>query len=120
MQIEADGNFSKYGIDSIMIMELNGILDKDFSDLPSTLFFEYSSIAGLTGFFMEHHAGFFQQPAGEAEREMATGDGELLNGPAPQIIADQAASEVFHAPCMQLIPLIPGSGLRKQLAETLR
>ncbi|MEK4852180.1 SDR family NAD(P)-dependent oxidoreductase [Paenibacillus sp. FSL H7-0756] len=98
VQIEADGNFSKYGIDSIMIMELNGILDKDFSDLPSTLFFEYSSIAGLTAFFMEHHAGFFQQSAGEAEREKATEDRELLTGPAPQIIADQAGSEVFHAP----------------------
>ncbi|MEI2399684.1 acyl carrier protein, partial [Paenibacillus phytohabitans] len=43
VQLEASADFSKYGIDSIMIMELNGILGKDFSDLPSTLFFEYST-----------------------------------------------------------------------------
>lgn len=64
-QLEASADFSKYGIDSIMIMELNGILGKDFSDLPSTLFFEYSTIALLAAFFMDNHAEFFQQSAGE-------------------------------------------------------
>ncbi|AZS14154.1 SDR family NAD(P)-dependent oxidoreductase [Paenibacillus lutimineralis] len=59
-QLQTDANFSKYGIDSIMIMDLNSILERDFSDLPSTLFFEYNTIGQLAGFFKEHHEEYFQ------------------------------------------------------------
>lgn len=60
-QLQRDAEFSKYGIDSIMIMDLNSMLEGDFSDLPSTLFFEYSTIGQLTAFFLDTYAEFFRQ-----------------------------------------------------------
>ncbi|WP_155661247.1 beta-ketoacyl reductase, partial [Priestia megaterium] len=46
--IEADIPFEKYGIDSIMVMQLTNQLEKTFGSLPKTLFFEYQNIQDLT------------------------------------------------------------------------
>lgn len=92
-QLEASADFSKYGIDSIMIMELNGILGKDFSDLPSTLFFEYSTIALLAAFFMDNHAEFFQQSAGEPGQS----GGSEQRGTAVEEAAEQVMPEAVSA-----------------------
>lgn len=91
-QLEASADFSKYGIDSIMIMELNGILGKDFSDLPSTLFFEYSTIALLAAFFMDNHAEFFQQSAGESGRSRGTEQQEAVVDEAAEQVMPEAVS----------------------------
>ena len=47
--------FEEYGIDSVMVMELNALLSVDFGSLPGTLLFEINSIEGLTRYFMERH-----------------------------------------------------------------
>ncbi|KAA1246242.1 SDR family NAD(P)-dependent oxidoreductase, partial [Aquimarina sp. RZ0] len=52
-EIDADSHMDKYGIDSIMIMQLTTRLEKVFGILPKTLFFEYKSIKTLTGYFLE-------------------------------------------------------------------
>ena len=46
----------KYGIDSVMIMNLNRQLEQAFGELPKTLFFEYQSLSALTDYFIENHA----------------------------------------------------------------
>lgn len=43
----------KYGIDSVMVMNLTRELERDFGELSKTLFFEYQTIAELAGYFME-------------------------------------------------------------------
>lgn len=48
-------SFENYGIDSLMIMDLNKKLEKEFSDLRKTLFFEYSNLNELTDFFVENY-----------------------------------------------------------------
>ncbi|HDR8161562.1 TPA: SDR family NAD(P)-dependent oxidoreductase [Bacillus cereus] len=45
----------RYGIDSIMIMELNKLLEKDFTELPKTLFFEYTNLQELTRYFVTNY-----------------------------------------------------------------
>ncbi|WP_238652003.1 SDR family NAD(P)-dependent oxidoreductase [Paenibacillus piscarius] len=126
-QVEASADFASYGIDSIMIMELNTILEQDFSDIPSTLFFEYSSIAGLTSFFLDHHAEFFRPSAGAdesqsagvqhmqaAERPVRTGQAPAVNKEVPLTLSSSSASETMAAD----IAIIGLSG-QYPMAETL-
>ncbi|PSU35485.1 SDR family NAD(P)-dependent oxidoreductase [Photobacterium lutimaris] len=47
--------FEKYGIDSMMVMELNDILGKHFEALPQTLFFEYFNLKELAGYFFDEY-----------------------------------------------------------------
>jgi acyl transferase domain-containing protein len=54
-RIDADAPMEKYGIDSIMIVQLNNQLEKIFGSLSKTLFFEYRDLRELTGYFLEFH-----------------------------------------------------------------
>lgn len=54
--IDVKTDFSRYGIDSIMIMDLNSILENDFEGLPKTLFFEYKNIEEISEFLKENYA----------------------------------------------------------------
>ncbi|MCP4137976.1 MAG: SDR family NAD(P)-dependent oxidoreductase, partial [bacterium] len=45
----------KYGIDSLMIMNLSKQMEKDFEKLPKTLFFEYTNIHDLANYLIENH-----------------------------------------------------------------
>nr|WP_255298241.1 SDR family NAD(P)-dependent oxidoreductase [Brevibacillus dissolubilis] len=54
-KIEADAPMEKYGIDSLMVMQLTNQLEQSFGSLSKTLFFEYQNIRELTGYFLESH-----------------------------------------------------------------
>lgn len=54
-KIEEDAPMEKYGIDSIMVMQLTNELEKTFGSLSKTLFFEYQNIQELTEYFLEEH-----------------------------------------------------------------
>ncbi|EYF04556.1 Long-chain-fatty-acid--CoA ligase [Chondromyces apiculatus DSM 436] len=54
-KIDADEGLGAYGIDSMIIMDMNSRLREDFGSLPGTLFFEYSTVRSLAGYFAEHH-----------------------------------------------------------------
>ncbi len=47
--------FEKYGLDSIMMINLTNRLESDFSDLPKTLFFELLTIKELVDFFISEY-----------------------------------------------------------------
>ena len=51
----ADVPFEKYGIDSLMVMQLTNELEKVFGSLSKTLLFEYQTIRELAGYFLESH-----------------------------------------------------------------
>lgn len=63
--IRTNVDMEVYGIDSIMIMELNKLMDKDFDNLSKTLFFEYKNIQDLAVYLAEDYkdtvAGLFQE-----------------------------------------------------------
>ena len=52
-RIEVDAPLEKYGIDSLVAMELTTELEKTFGSLSKTLFFEYQNIQQLTEYFLE-------------------------------------------------------------------
>ena len=54
-RIDAEELLEKYGIDSIMVMQLTNELEKVFGSLSKTLFFEYQTIRELTGYFLKFH-----------------------------------------------------------------
>lgn len=55
-RIQSKAPLEKYGVDSVMIMEFNKRLEKDFQGLPKTLLFEYGNLHALAEYFAEKHA----------------------------------------------------------------
>lgn len=55
-RIKSKAPLEKYGVDSVMIMEFNNRLEKDFQSLPKTLLFEYGNLHALAQYFAEKHA----------------------------------------------------------------
>ena len=51
-KIRTSTEFDILGIDSIMIMEINEKIAKEFPKIPKTLFFEYKTIDALTQYFI--------------------------------------------------------------------
>ncbi|AJQ26214.1 thioester reductase domain-containing protein [Pelosinus fermentans] len=51
-RIDENAQMEKYGIDSIMVMQLTNELEKIFGSLPKTLFFEYESLHQITDYFL--------------------------------------------------------------------
>ncbi len=76
-----------YGIDSVLIMRLTNLLERDFGKLPKTLFFEHQSLEELIGYFREHH--------GQRLAEMFGGEGNqrdfVASMPALQNVALKGA-----------------------------
>jgi acyl transferase domain-containing protein/enoyl-CoA hydratase/carnithine racemase/acyl carrier protein len=61
-----------YGIDSLIIMELNRVLEADFESLPGTLFFEFGTVHDLAGYFVKNHASRVQAILGSGPQPSET------------------------------------------------
>ncbi|MCY7296750.1 SDR family NAD(P)-dependent oxidoreductase, partial [Alteromonas sp. a30] len=64
-QIDVDAPMEQYGIDSLLIISLTGVLEKTFGDLPKTLFFEVQTIRALRDYFMQHNMPKLQSLLGD-------------------------------------------------------
>jgi amino acid adenylation domain-containing protein len=62
-QLDPGAPFARYGIDSVLVMQLTSDLEKTFGSLPKTLFFEYPNLAALHRYFAEHHADALRRSA---------------------------------------------------------
>ncbi|WP_052429550.1 beta-ketoacyl synthase N-terminal-like domain-containing protein [Paenibacillus borealis] len=63
-RINAGQSLEDYGVDSVAIMEINSLLDKDFPNLPKTLMFEYGNLAELAGYFVQNQRELLEGQAG--------------------------------------------------------
>ena len=54
-KIDENQVLSHYGIDSILINQLNGALGQVFGDISKTLFFEYQTLGELAAYFSNHY-----------------------------------------------------------------
>ncbi|WP_309304407.1 SDR family NAD(P)-dependent oxidoreductase [Brevibacillus laterosporus] len=54
-RIDEEAPLDKYGIDSIMVVQLTNELEKDFGSLSKTLFFEYQNMREVSEYFLENH-----------------------------------------------------------------
>ncbi|GED59056.1 hypothetical protein BFO01nite_31880 [Brevibacillus formosus] len=71
-RIEADALLEKYGIDSIMVMQLTNELEKTFGSLSKTLFFEYQTIEEIATYFLASHREQMMSILGVDEKEAPT------------------------------------------------
>jgi acyl transferase domain-containing protein/aryl carrier-like protein len=56
--IEPDAQFSNYGIDSILIMQIKNRLEEIIGELPTGLFYEYPTLRTLVQYFVTEHPAF--------------------------------------------------------------
>ena len=74
-KIDPRAPLEKYGIDSILAMELTSQLERTFGSLPKTLFFEYQTIHELADYFIASYAsklaGLFSVAAPAARPDQA-------------------------------------------------
>nr|WP_092067195.1 amino acid adenylation domain-containing protein [Dendrosporobacter quercicolus]NSL46456.1 amino acid adenylation domain-containing protein [Dendrosporobacter quercicolus DSM 1736]SDL51088.1 amino acid adenylation domain-containing protein [Dendrosporobacter quercicolus] len=54
-RMDINESLEKYGLDSIMVIEINNKVEQHFPDLSKALFFEYSTIDDLADYFIEAH-----------------------------------------------------------------
>ncbi|PCI22108.1 MAG: hypothetical protein COB67_13620, partial [SAR324 cluster bacterium] len=54
-RIKAEEPLEKYGIDSVMVLQLTNKLENTFGGLSKTLFFEYRNLLEITEYFLESH-----------------------------------------------------------------
>lgn len=54
-EIDIQKKFESYGIDSLLVVEINRKLKNLFGDLPTTLLFEYTTVESLADYLMESH-----------------------------------------------------------------
>jgi polyketide synthase PksN len=55
-QIETSTPFERYGIDSILVVQITANLRKVFTDVSSTLLFDVQTISGLVDYFLEQQS----------------------------------------------------------------
>ncbi|WP_132147702.1 SDR family NAD(P)-dependent oxidoreductase, partial [Luteibacter rhizovicinus] len=65
-RIDPRAQMETYGIDSLLVLDLTRALEKQFGPLPKTLFFEYQTIAALSGYFVQHHHAAMAALLGES------------------------------------------------------
>ncbi|HWX67121.1 MAG TPA: SDR family NAD(P)-dependent oxidoreductase, partial [Rhodanobacter sp.] len=65
-RIDPRAQMETYGIDSLLVLDLTRALEKQFGPLPKTLFFEYQTIAALSGYFVQHHQAAMAALLGES------------------------------------------------------
>ncbi|MCP4698377.1 MAG: SDR family NAD(P)-dependent oxidoreductase, partial [Gammaproteobacteria bacterium] len=66
-EIKNNEALERYGIDSVMIVSLTAQLEKQFGELPKTLFFEVQTLNELSEYLQQHHAAVLQSLFGKAE-----------------------------------------------------
>ncbi|QIC04833.1 SDR family NAD(P)-dependent oxidoreductase [Brevibacillus sp. 7WMA2] len=77
-RIDENAPMEKYGIDSLMVMQLTDQLEKSFGSLSKTLFFEFPNIRKLTTYFLENYRDKLmaliglEEPVVEKEKRLVT------------------------------------------------
>lgn len=54
-QIDSAEPLERYGFDSILVTQMTSLLRKDFSDISSTLLFEYQTLDDLADYLIKNH-----------------------------------------------------------------
>jgi len=70
-QMETDAPFEKYGVDSLLVVQMTNHLEQHFGSLAKTLFFEYRDLNALTGYFLRAHRARLVELLGGREKAPA-------------------------------------------------
>lgn len=99
-RIDADAPMEKYGIDSIMVMQMTNELEKVFGSLPKTLFFEYHNVRALTAYFLEAYPQKIKELLGSGKKHHITnkeGAPVLHSNPEKAVIAKTLRNKIRFA-----------------------
>ncbi|CAM2843986.1 polyketide synthase, type I [Legionella steigerwaltii] len=110
--IDRNSPFENYGIDSLMIIQLNQRLAKEFTALPKTLFFECRNLADLTEYFIEHHSHELRIPY------PASGRGAGLRAHCPQSIPSSALFPWGEGKILNIITRPKPLGFKKNSSKS--
>jgi polyketide synthase PksM len=114
-KIDVDEELMVYGIDSIIIGNLNLALAKVFGDISKTLFFEYKTLAEVTAYFVRVY------PAECAAWTGLDGQAAVTSAPGmPQAVQEPAVPAAPPAPAAaadEPIAIIGISGIYPQAAD---
>ncbi|MYR11051.1 KR domain-containing protein, partial [Streptomyces sp. SID724] len=80
--LEETVDLIEYGIDSLAILDTTAALEELFGPLPKTIFFEYTDIAGVAGYFVAEHAGVLRTVPDTASPHRTTA-GRTADASAP-------------------------------------
>lgn len=93
-EIDPSTAFENFGINSIMIVELNGQLEKIFGSLSKTLFFEYSNVNELADYFYKNHKDKLDRLIGIPSLKPAETNFLPKVETKPTLTVDQAVTDV--------------------------
>ncbi|MFD2168918.1 SDR family NAD(P)-dependent oxidoreductase [Tumebacillus lipolyticus] len=79
----------EYGIDSVMIMEMNSLLEKDIADLPKTLLFEHRTLHQLSNYLVQHHEQAIRPVVGWVEPLASSAEAEAHHATAQVAVAEE-------------------------------
>lgn len=122
-RIDSKSSFDKYGFDSIVMIDLINIMEKKFSSLPKTLFFEYHTIDQLSVFLVDQRADHFRSAdteidletnAARTESSPLTGNNSTENSPQKPTNRFAALKRNSHTPNRKPSLYVPSAPLRKE------
>jgi polyketide synthase PksN len=70
-EIDVSVQFDRYGVTSVMVKELNQVLEELLGPIPKTLFFEYRNVSEVAQYFIENHGDSVARLTGEREASRA-------------------------------------------------
>ncbi|MEW6381363.1 MAG: beta-ketoacyl synthase N-terminal-like domain-containing protein, partial [bacterium] len=116
-QVDSQSTFEKYGVDSLVVMEINKEFEKDFGSLPPTLLFENMSVDALADYFIKKHEPVLRRKIGAGKAQLVETADSLFRSD-DRLKGDEAANQIHEQESSKDIAIIGVSG-RYPGAETL-
>lgn len=109
--IRADQKLERYGIDSLIVVDVTSRLEDDFGSLPKTLFFEYVDLRGVAGYLISEHRDRLQEMFGtpetsETETPVVV---ETSEAPAPARIIERPREDTHDIAVIGMAYRYPGA-----------
>ncbi|GGP81497.1 SDR family NAD(P)-dependent oxidoreductase [Saccharothrix coeruleofusca] len=82
--IRPDQKLERYGIDSLIAVDVTSRLEDDFGSLPKTLFFEHVDLRGVAGYLLAEHRERVRELFGAADQPQPQPKTEPQPQPQPQ------------------------------------
>ena len=108
-ELEDKRDLSSYGLDSILVLDINNRLNKTFTDVPQTLFFEYNRLSDLVDYFLDAYGKEIDKlMAPESSKgvarspQIAASSTPVLAQPLPAVVKHDAQPEVSRVKVLSL------------------
>ncbi|WP_328458188.1 SDR family NAD(P)-dependent oxidoreductase [Amycolatopsis sp. NBC_00438] len=109
--IRADQKLERYGIDSLIVVDVTSRLEDDFGSLPKTLFFEYVDLRGVAGYLIGEHRDRLREMFGTPETAEPETPAvvETSEAPAPVRIVERPREDTHDIAVIGMAGRYPGA-----------